>query len=182
MPAIGRLGSAFAFAVRFAGSSSPTTCPCQGHARSSIVTSHRRIQSSRHLHGRSADDLHPAMGACLGPLGPHCEASLVDGCRVGGLERRISDGSSRLADVEKVNARLEDAAITSRALREVSGHWETPSMRPCVARTIRKRRPRSDPGGERDGVDLPHDWPHREDPQVVGDREEALTALRPQAA
>ena len=45
--------------------------------------------------------------------------------RVGGLESRIPDVLSRLADVEKVNARLEDAAlITSRALSEISGHWD----------------------------------------------------------
>ncbi len=125
MPAIGRLGSAFAFAAPSAGSSSPKTCPCQGHARSSIATSHRRIQSSRHLHGSSADDLHPAMVSRLRPLGPHRETSPVEGCKVGGLETRISDVSSRLADVEKVNARLEEAAlITSRAVSEVSGYWE----------------------------------------------------------
>jgi hypothetical protein len=79
MPAIGRLGSAFAFAAPSAGSSSPKTCRWQGHARSSIATSHARIQSSRHLHGSSADDLHAAMVAGLGPLGPRCETSPVDG-------------------------------------------------------------------------------------------------------
>jgi hypothetical protein len=31
----------------------------------------------------------------------------------------------RMADVEKVNARLEDAALTTaRALQEISGHWD----------------------------------------------------------
>ncbi len=41
------------------------------------------------------------------------------------LENRMSDVLGRLADVEKVNARLEEAAlITSRALAEVSGHWD----------------------------------------------------------
>jgi hypothetical protein len=67
MPAIGRLGSAFAFAAPSVGSSSPKTCPWQGHARSSIATSHTRIRSSRQLHGSSADDLQLAMVACLGP-------------------------------------------------------------------------------------------------------------------
>ncbi len=39
------------------------------------------------------------------------------GEKVRGLERRI-------AEVEKVNARLEDAALTTaRALQEISGHW-----------------------------------------------------------
>jgi hypothetical protein len=67
MPAIGRLGSVFAFAAPSVGSSSPKTCPWQGHARSSIATSHTRIRSSRQLHGSSADDLQLAMVACLGP-------------------------------------------------------------------------------------------------------------------
>jgi predicted nucleic acid-binding Zn-ribbon protein len=41
------------------------------------------------------------------------------------LENQISDVLARLTDVEKVNARLEEAAlITSRALAEVSGHWD----------------------------------------------------------
>jgi uncharacterized coiled-coil protein SlyX len=40
------------------------------------------------------------------------------GHRVDALERR-------LADVEKVNRRLEDAALTTaRALAEISGHWD----------------------------------------------------------
>jgi len=31
----------------------------------------------------------------------------------------------RMADVEKVNARLEEAALTTaRALQEISGHWD----------------------------------------------------------
>ena len=38
--------------------------------------------------------------------------------RIGALERRLDD-------VEKVNARLEQAAlITARALQEISGHWD----------------------------------------------------------
>jgi hypothetical protein len=66
-----------------------------------------------------------------------------------------------LAEVEKVNARLEDAVlITSRALSEVSGH----------------------PAGEQDRVDLPHGELHRENPEVAGDREELLTTLTPQTA
>lgn len=39
------------------------------------------------------------------------------GEKVRGLERRM-------AEVEKVNGRLEDAALTTaRALQEISGHW-----------------------------------------------------------
>jgi hypothetical protein len=42
----------------------------------------------------------------------------VLGHKLDGLERR-------LAVVEKVNARLEDAALTTaRALGEISGHWD----------------------------------------------------------
>ncbi len=37
----------------------------------------------------------------------------------------MADILTRLADVEKVNARLEEAAlITARALGEISGHWD----------------------------------------------------------
>lgn len=40
------------------------------------------------------------------------------------LENRTGDLLTRMDDVEKVNARLEDAAlITARALQEISGHW-----------------------------------------------------------
>ena len=40
------------------------------------------------------------------------------GEKVRGLEKRI-------AEVERVNARLEDAAlITARALQEIAGHWD----------------------------------------------------------
>jgi hypothetical protein len=40
------------------------------------------------------------------------------GEKVGDLERRV-------ADVEKVNTRLEEAALTTaRALAEISGHWD----------------------------------------------------------
>jgi hypothetical protein len=44
--------------------------------------------------------------------------------RVSRLENRTSDVLTRMTDVEKVNARLEEAAlITARALGEISGHW-----------------------------------------------------------
>jgi hypothetical protein len=39
-------------------------------------------------------------------------------------ENRTSDLLERMAEVEKVNARLEEAALTTaRALQEISGHW-----------------------------------------------------------
>jgi hypothetical protein len=41
------------------------------------------------------------------------------------LGHKLDDVESRLAAVEKVNARLEDAALTTaRALGEISGHWD----------------------------------------------------------
>jgi hypothetical protein len=41
------------------------------------------------------------------------------------LGRKIEDLEQRLAAVEKVNARLEGAALTTaRALTEISGHWD----------------------------------------------------------
>jgi tetrahydromethanopterin S-methyltransferase subunit G len=41
------------------------------------------------------------------------------------LENRVSDVLTRMTDVEKVNVRLEEAAlITARALAEISGHWD----------------------------------------------------------
>jgi uncharacterized coiled-coil protein SlyX len=41
------------------------------------------------------------------------------------LGHRLDDLDTRLAAVEKVNARLEDAALTTtRALAEISGHWD----------------------------------------------------------
>lgn len=41
------------------------------------------------------------------------------------IGHRLDDLDTRLAAVEKVNARLEDAALTTaRALAEISGHWD----------------------------------------------------------
>ena len=41
------------------------------------------------------------------------------------LGERIRDFDKRLAEVERVNARLEDAALTTaRALAEISAHWD----------------------------------------------------------
>jgi uncharacterized coiled-coil protein SlyX len=42
-----------------------------------------------------------------------------------GLGARVRDLERRLAEIEKVNARLEDAALTTaRSLEEISGHWD----------------------------------------------------------
>jgi hypothetical protein len=44
---------------------------------------------------------------------------------VSGYRARFEAIEKRLDEVEKVNARLEDAALTTaRALGEISGHWE----------------------------------------------------------
>jgi hypothetical protein len=44
---------------------------------------------------------------------------------VSGYRTRFEAIEQRLAEVEKVNARLEEAALTTaRALAEISGHWE----------------------------------------------------------
>jgi predicted nuclease with TOPRIM domain len=41
------------------------------------------------------------------------------------LGHKLDDVEDRLAAVEKVNARLEEAALnTARALAEISGHWD----------------------------------------------------------
>jgi hypothetical protein len=41
------------------------------------------------------------------------------------LENRLSDILVRLQDVERVNTRLEGAALTTaRALAEIAGHWD----------------------------------------------------------
>jgi hypothetical protein len=41
------------------------------------------------------------------------------------LGHKLDALENRLAAVEKVNARLEDAALTTaRALAEISGHWD----------------------------------------------------------
>jgi hypothetical protein len=42
-----------------------------------------------------------------------------------GLGEKVRELAKRIAEVEKVNARLEDAAlITARALQEIAGHWD----------------------------------------------------------
>ena len=45
--------------------------------------------------------------------------------QVSGLNEKVSNLLQRMADVEKVNARLESAAlITARSLQEISRHWD----------------------------------------------------------
>jgi hypothetical protein len=43
---------------------------------------------------------------------------------VSGYRARLEASEKRLDEIEKVNARLEDAALTTaRVLGEISGHW-----------------------------------------------------------
>jgi len=50
------------------------------------------------------------------------------------LENRVADLLTRMADVEKVNARLEEAALTTgHALAEIAGHWD------AVAEAMRRK-------------------------------------------
>jgi hypothetical protein len=52
------------------------------------------------------------------------EAELI-AQEVSALAEKISALGKRLDEVEKVNGRLEQAAlITARALQEISGHWD----------------------------------------------------------
>jgi outer membrane murein-binding lipoprotein Lpp len=45
--------------------------------------------------------------------------------QVSGLNAKVVGLEERMAEVEKVNARLEQAALTTaRALQEISGHWD----------------------------------------------------------
>jgi hypothetical protein len=44
---------------------------------------------------------------------------------VSGIGEKISRLEKRMADVEKMSTRLEEAALTTaRALQEISGHWD----------------------------------------------------------
>jgi predicted nuclease with TOPRIM domain len=52
------------------------------------------------------------------------EAELI-AQKLSGLAGKVDELEKRLRDVEKVNARLEQAALTTaRALQEISGHWD----------------------------------------------------------
>jgi hypothetical protein len=45
--------------------------------------------------------------------------------QVSALNAKVAGLGQRLAEVEKVNSRLEQAALTTaRALQEISGHWD----------------------------------------------------------
>ena len=45
--------------------------------------------------------------------------------QVSGINAKVAGLERQMAEVEKVNGRLEEAALTtSRALQEISGHWD----------------------------------------------------------
>jgi hypothetical protein len=45
--------------------------------------------------------------------------------KVSSLDQKVAQLAERVAETEKVNARLEVAALTtSRALQEISAHWD----------------------------------------------------------
>jgi hypothetical protein len=59
---------------------------------------------------------------------------------VSGYRTRLEAIEKRLDEVEKVNARLEDAALTTaRVLGEISGHWE--AVYEAMRRTDRSQLP-----------------------------------------
>lgn len=62
------------------------------------------------------------------------------GQQVSNLENRLSDVLMRLADVEKVNTRLEEAALTTaRSLAEMANHWD------AVYEAMRRKDPSEKP-------------------------------------
>jgi outer membrane murein-binding lipoprotein Lpp len=61
---------------------------------------------------------------------------------VSDLKAKLATVTSRLAEVEKVNARLEAAALTTaRALQEISRHWH------AVYEAMRREEQRDEGGG-----------------------------------
>lgn len=47
------------------------------------------------------------------------------GDKVAGLAEQVARFEARMAEIERLNGRLEDAALTTaRALQEISGHWD----------------------------------------------------------
>ncbi len=62
---------------------------------------------------------------------------------VSGLNEKVARLEQRMADIEKVNARLEKAALTTaRSMQEISSHWD------AVYEAMRRAN-RSDSGQER---------------------------------
>ena len=74
------------------------------------------------------------LGGRLGGLGSSTDDYEVVAQELSDLGEKLRRIEERLTEVERVNARLEDAALTTaRALGEVSRHWDAVCA-PCVAR------------------------------------------------
>jgi hypothetical protein len=57
--------------------------------------------------------------------------------RLAALEETVGLFERRMVEIERVNARLEDAALTTaRSLQEISGHWD------AVYEAMRRESPR----------------------------------------
>jgi hypothetical protein len=55
---------------------------------------------------------------------PSDESELI-AQQVSGLTKKLVELEKRVSEAEKINGRLEQAAlITARALQEISGHWD----------------------------------------------------------
>ena len=78
---------------------------------------------------------------------PSDESELI-AQQVSGLSEQFVRLEKRVADTEKVNARLEQAALTTaRALQEISGHWD------AVYEAMRREEVRDEDGGAEDPSD-----------------------------
>jgi hypothetical protein len=64
-----------------------------------------------------------------------------------GLSEKVSDLRERMSEVEKVNARLEQAALTTaNALKQIAHHWD------AVYEAMRREVGAEDPGASGVGV------------------------------
>ena len=70
------------------------------------------------------------------------------GPRIHELEERVAELADNIADVQKVNARLEAAALTTaRSLQQIASHWD------AVYEAMRREEEREEDGGAEDPSD-----------------------------
>ena len=70
------------------------------------------------------------------------------GPRIEELEERVAALGESIADVQKVNARLEAAALnTARSLQQIATHWD------AVYEAMRREEEREEDGGAEDPSD-----------------------------
>ena len=70
------------------------------------------------------------------------------GPRIHELEERVAALAENVADVQKVNARLEAAALTTaRSLQQIATHWD------AVYEAMRREEVRDEDGGAEDPSD-----------------------------